>query len=112
MGAHSALTVNEELGSLQLAGNTLWSLPAHHGLPVLPGPGDLWQGRSLHMAQQAHTVPNLDLHVAQGLRKVRSSWRREQQRKGLGRFSFPTAEPGEGMGLQNQRARCPDELQD
>lgn len=64
------------------------------------------------MAQQAHTVPNLDLHVAQGLRKVRSSWRRKQQRKGSGRFSFPTAEPGEGMGLQNQRARCPDELQD
>lgn len=88
MRAHSALTVNEELGSLQLAGNTPWSLPAHHGLPILPGPGDLWHGRSLDTAQQVHTLPNPDLHVAQGLRKVRSSWRREQQRRSSGRSSI------------------------
>lgn len=102
MRAHSALTVNEELGSLQLAGITLWSLPAHHGLPVLPGPGDAWQGRPLDTAQQAHSLPNLDLRVTQGLRKMRGSCRREQQRKGSGKSSIPTAEPGEGMGLQNQ----------
>lgn len=43
------------------------------------------------MAQQAHTLPNLDLRVAQGLRKVRGSWRREQQRKGSGRSSIPAS---------------------
>lgn len=91
MRAHSALTVDEELGSLQPAGNTPWALPALHGLPVLPGPGDLWQGRSLDMAQQAHSLPNLDLHITQGLRKVRGSWRREQQRRGSGRSSIPAS---------------------
>jgi len=79
-----SLTVDEELGRLQLAGNTTRPVPARHGLPVLPGPGDPRRGRALDAAQQAHTLPDFDCHIAQGLGKVRGSWRREQQRRGSG----------------------------
>lgn len=110
----SSLTVDEELGSLQLAGNTTRPVPARHGLPVLPGPGNPWWGRALDAAQQAHALPDLDRRVPQGLRKVRGSWRREQRGRVSGRSdtlaspqqALHGAEPGEETGLQNPRARC------
>lgn len=101
--ARSALTVDEELGSFQLAGNTRRLLPACHWLPILPGPGDPQWGRALDVTQQAHAVPDFDRQVPQGLGKVRGSWRREQRRRGSGRSNTPgtpqqalyTAKPGD-----------------
>lgn len=83
----SSLTVDEELGSLQLAGNTRRAVPTRHGLPVPPGPGDPWRGRALDAAQQAHALPDLDCHIPQRLGKARGSWR---ESSGEGAQAGPT----------------------